>query len=87
MVMAKAHFYLMRVYGHRTRMLTQFQDLQAAAERNDQHCYLWTLVNMLRLVFCMANKAGLETVLSAAHCLKHETDMMKTFIRVQRRGI
>ena len=55
--------YLMRVYGHRTRMLTQFQYLQAAAERRDRHCYLWTLVNMLRLVFCMANEAGLETVL------------------------
>ena len=60
-------------------MLTQFQDLQAAAERNDRHCYLCTLVNILRLVFCMANEAGLETVLSAAYSLKHETDMRKTF--------
>ena len=35
---------------------------------------------MLRLVFCMANEAGLETVLSAAYSLKHETDMKKTFL-------
>ena len=61
-------------------MLSQFQYLQAAAERNDRHCYLWTLVNMLRLVFCMTNEAGLETVLSAAYSLKHETDMKKTFL-------
>ena len=27
----------------------------------------------------MTNEAGLETVLSAAFSLKHETDMMKTF--------
>ena len=49
--------YLMRVFGHRTRMLTQFQYLQAAVERNDRHCYLWTLTNMLRLVFNMANES------------------------------
>ena len=60
-------------------MLTPIPYLQAAAERNDRHCYLWTLVNMLRLVFCMANEAGLETVLSAAYSLKHDTDMKKTF--------
>ena len=36
-------------------------------------------MNMLRLVFCMANEAGLGTVLSAAYSLKHETDMKKTF--------
>ena len=30
----KGTLYLMRVYGHRTRMLIQFQYLQAAAERN-----------------------------------------------------
>ena len=34
---------------------------------------------MLRLVCYMANEAGLETVLSAAYSLKHETDMVKTF--------
>ena len=67
----KGTLYLMSVYGHRTRMLTQFQYLQAAAERNDRHCFLWTMVNMLRLVFCMASEAGLETVLSAAYSLKH----------------
>ena len=68
----------MRVAGHRTRMITQFAYLQAAAGQRDRHCYLWTLVNMLRLVCCMANEAGLETVLSAAYSLKHETDMTKT---------
>ena len=70
---------LMRVFGHRTRMITQFAYLQAAAERKDKQCYLWTLVNMLRLVCCMTDEAGLETVLSAASSLKHETDMLKTF--------
>ena len=60
-------------------MITQFAYLQAAADRRDRHCYPWTLVNMLRLVCCMANEAGLETILSAAYYLKHETDMMKTF--------
>ena len=69
----------MRVSGHRVRMLTQFQYLQAPAERNDRHCYLWTLTNILRLVFSMANEAGLETVLSAAYSLKHDTDMKKSF--------
>ena len=54
----KGMLYLMRVSGHSTRMLTQFQYLQAAAERNDRHCYLWTLVNILRLVLCMANEAS-----------------------------
>ena len=63
----KGTLYLMRVSGHRTRMLTYFQYLQAAAERSDRHCYLWTLVNMLRSVCCMANEADLETVLSAAY--------------------
>ena len=74
----KRILYLMRVYGHRTRMLTQFQSLQAAAERSDRHWYLWTLTNILRLVFNMANEAGLESVLSAAYSLKHETDMKKS---------
>ena len=36
-------------------------------------------MNMLRLAFCMAHEAGLETVLSAAYSLKNETDMKKTF--------
>ena len=61
------------------RPVTQFQYLQAAAERNDHHWYLWTLTNILRLVFSMANEAGLESVLSAAYALKHETDMKKSF--------
>ena len=60
-------------------MLSQFQALQAAAARNGRHCYLWTLTNILRLVFNMANEAGLESVLSAAYSLKHETDMKKSF--------
>ena len=71
--------YLMRIWGHRTRMLSLFQALQSAVERNDRQWYLWTLTNVLRLVFHMANEAGLETVLSAAYSLKHETDMKKSF--------
>ena len=65
---------LMRAAGRRTRTMTQFAHLQSAAEKRDKHCYLWTLVNILRLVCCMANEAGLGTVLSAALSLKHETD-------------
>ena len=64
---------------HRTGVITQFAYLQAAAVRKDKQCYLWTLVNIRRLVCCMTSEAGLETVLSAAFSLKHETDMMKTF--------
>ena len=75
----KGTLYIMRVSGYRTRMLTCFQSLHAAAERNDRHWYLWTLTNLLRLVFNMANEAGLKTVLSAAYSLKHETDMKKSF--------
>ena len=56
---------LMRAFGHRTRMITQFAYLQAAAERKEKQCYLWTLVNILRLVCCMTSEAGLETILSA----------------------
>ena len=55
--------YVMRVYGHRTRMFGQFQALLTHAERNDRHGYLWTLTNILRLVFNMANEAGLENCL------------------------
>ena len=39
----KGTLYIMRVYGHRTRMLTQFQALLSHADRNDRHGYLWTL--------------------------------------------
>ena len=35
--------YLMRVLGHRTRMLSLFQALVYHAESNDRHGYLWTL--------------------------------------------
>ena len=75
----KGTLYIMRVYGHRTRMLSQFQALLSHAETNDRHGYLWTLTNILRLVFNMANEAGLETILSAAYSLKHATDMEKGF--------
>ena len=70
--------YLMRVLGHRTRMLSLFQALTYHAESNDRHGYLWTLTNTLRLIFHMANEAGLETVLSAAYSLKHASDMEKS---------
>ena len=71
--------YLMRVLGHRTRMLSLFQALPYHAESNDRHGYLWSLTNILRLIFHMANEAGLETVLSAAYSLKHASDMEKSF--------
>ena len=71
--------YLMRVIGHRTRMLSLFEALMYHAESNDRRGYLWTLTNTLRLIFQMANEAGLETVLSAAYSLKHATDMEKSF--------
>ena len=71
--------YLMRVFGHRTRMLSYFQALMYHAESNDRHGYLWALTNIFRLVFNMANEAGLETVLSAAYSLKHATDVEKSF--------
>ena len=51
--------YLMRVFGHRARMLSYFQALMYHAESNDRHGYLWTLTNILSLVFNMANEAGL----------------------------
>ena len=75
----KGTLYLMRVLGHRTRMLSLFQALIYHAESNDRHGYLWTLTNTLRLIFHMANEAGLETVLSAAYSLKHASDMEKSF--------
>ena len=74
---------MMRVLGHHARMNTQFAYLRGAAERKDKHCYLWCLMNILRLVCCMTNEAGLETVLSAAFSLKHETDMKRTFSSLQ----
>ena len=71
--------YLMRVWGQRTRMLGLFHALEYHAESNDRHGYLWTLTNMLRLTFHMANEAGLETVFPAAYSLKHASDMEKSF--------
>ena len=59
-------------------MLSLFQALTYHAESNDRHGYLWTLTNALRLIFHMANEAGLETVLSAAYSLKHASDMAPT---------
>ena len=75
----KGTLYIMRVAGHRFRMLSYFQALMYHAESNDRHGYLWTLTSSLRLVCNMANEAGLETVLSAAYSLKHATDMQKGF--------
>ena len=84
LVRVYGHRTRMRVHGHRTRMLTNSNTSKQPLTRNDRHCYLWSLVNMFRLVFCMANEAGLETVLSAAYSLKHETDMKKTFLSRER---
>ena len=67
----KGTLYIMRVSEHRSRMLSQFQALLSHAGTNDRHGSLWTLTNILRLVFNMANEAGLETVLSAALQLTH----------------
>ena len=75
----KGTLYLMRVFGHRTRMLGLFHALAFHAESNDRHGHLWTLTNMLRLTFHMANEAGLETLLFAAYSLKHASDMEKSF--------
>ena len=75
----KGKLYLMRAFGHRTRMLSLFPALMMHAETNDRHGYLWTLTNILRLIFHMVNEAGLGTVLSAAYSLKHATDMEKSF--------
>ena len=71
---------VMRIHGHMTRMIGYFQALMYHAEGNDRHGYLWTLTNILRLVFTMANDAELASVLSAACSLKHATDMKKTFV-------
>ena len=49
----KGTLYLMRVLGHRTRMLSLLQALTHHAETNDRHGYLWTLTNTLRLIFHM----------------------------------
>ena len=46
---------IMRIHGHKTRMIGHFQALLYHAEENDRHGYLWTLTNILRLVFNMAN--------------------------------
>ena len=71
---------IMRIRGHMTRMIGYFQAMLYHAEGNDRHGYLWTLTNILRLVFTMANEAELAPVLSAACSLKHATDMKKTFM-------
>ena len=71
---------IMRIHGHLTRMIGYFQAMLYHAEGNDRHGYLWTLTNILRLVFTMANEADLAPVLSAACSLKHATDMKKTFL-------
>ena len=71
---------IMRIHGHMTRMIGYFQAMLYHAEGNDRHGYSWTLTNILRLVFTMANEAELAPVLSAACSLKHATDMKKTFL-------
>ena len=71
---------IMRIHGHMTRLIGHFQAMLYHAEGNDRHGYLWTLTNILRLVFTMANDAGLGPVLSAAYSLKHATDMKKSFL-------
>ena len=70
---------IMRIHGHMSRMIGYFQAMMYHAEGNDRHGYLWTLTNILRLVFTMTNEADLAPVLSAACSLKHATDMKKTF--------
>ena len=47
---------IMRIHGHMTRMIGHFQALLYHAEGNDRHPYLWTLTNILRLVFNMAKR-------------------------------
>ena len=42
---------IMRIHGHMTRMIGYFQAMLDHAEGNDRHGYLWTLTNILRLVF------------------------------------
>ena len=70
---------IMRVLGHKTRMLGHFQAMLYHAENNDRHGYLWTLTNMFRLLCVMTNEASLAPVVSAACSLKHASDMTKTF--------
>ena len=69
---------VMRAIGHRTCAFTQFTYLQEASKNKDKENYLLSLVNLLRLVCWMAQKVGLESVLSAAFSVKHETDMKKS---------
>ena len=66
---------IMRVLGHKTRMLGHFQAMLYHAENNDRHGYLWTLTNMFRLLCVMTNEASLASVVSAACSLKHASDM------------
>ena len=50
---------IMRIHGNMTRMIGYFQAMLYHAESNDRHGYLWTLKNMFRLLFIMANEAEL----------------------------
>ena len=52
----KGTLYIMRVSGHRARVLSYFQALMYHAESNDRHGYLWTLTSILRLVFNIMQK-------------------------------
>ena len=51
---------IMRVRGHMTRMIGYIQAMVYHAGDNDRHGYLWTLTNILRLVFTMANEVGAD---------------------------
>ena len=65
---------LMSVLGHRTSSPIFKSRLDSRIKS-----YPLRLVNLLRLVCYMTREAGLESVLSAAFSLKHETDMKKSF--------
>ena len=74
---------VMRIHGHMTRMLGYFQAMLYHAEGNDRHGYLWTLTNILCLVFTMANEAELAPVLSVGRLFiearhRHEEDLSDT---------
>ena len=68
-----------RTIGHRTKALTQLEVLMEASKNKDEECYLLSLVNLLRLVCCVAKEAGLESVLFAAFSLKYEIDVKRSF--------
>ena len=75
-----AHTSVVRAPNQQTQLAKKWVAyLREAVSNKEKEGYLLCLVNLLRLVCCMTNEAGLESVLSAALSLKHETDMKKTF--------